>query len=171
LQKVNTNIRLLVLTLFLAPVGWAQSPGQVVKATVTMGEQVTRPKPLVRASVQAEVLAGYHINDRHPSLDYLIPTEIKLEGSKQVADVNVIYPKGVPRKFAFSDAPLSVYEGAVQFEVAMELAPGTLPGSYEVKGQLGYQACNDHACLPPANVPLTFSFKVARRVPATRRAQ
>jgi hypothetical protein len=45
-----------------------------------------------------------------------------------------------------------------------------VPGDYEVKGQLGYQACNDHACLPPANVPLSFSFKVARRVASTRRS-
>jgi thiol:disulfide interchange protein DsbD len=164
----------LVASLFLTLAGaaaGAQTPGQVVKAKVAMGSQVARPKPVVRAMVLVEVQPGYHINDHHPSLDYLIPTEVKLEPSQQVASADVSYPKGQPRKFAFSDAPLSVYEGTVQFDVALELAPRTLPGSYEVKGQLGYQACNDHACLPPANLPLTFSFKVERRVPSSRRSQ
>jgi DsbC/DsbD-like thiol-disulfide interchange protein len=171
------------LTAAVAP---AQAPGQTVKAKVTMASQLARPEvvyvytkanakkrvteSVVRATVVVEVLPGYHINDHHPSLDYLIPTEVKLEPSKQATVKEITYPKGEPRKFAFSDAPLSVYEGTVRVDVALEVEPKTVPGDYEVKGQLGYQACNDHACLPPANVPLSFSFKVARRVASTRRS-
>jgi DsbC/DsbD-like thiol-disulfide interchange protein len=149
----------------------AQAPGQVVKAKVTMASQVARPRDIVRAAVVVEVLPGYHINDHHPSLDYLIPTEVKLEPSKQVTVNDITYPKGEPRKFAFSDAPLSVYEGTLRVDVALQVEPKTLPGNYEVKGQLAYQACNDHACLPPASAPLLFSFKVARRVASIRRSK
>jgi DsbC/DsbD-like thiol-disulfide interchange protein len=151
-----------------AQAAWAQAPGQVVKAKVTMATPVVRPDSLVRAVVVVEVLPGYHINDHHPSLDYLIPTEVKLEPSKQVTVKDIIYPKGELKKFAFSDALLSVYEGTVQVDVVLQLERTTLPGNYEVKGRLAYQACNDHACLPPTSAPLLFSFKVARRGASVR---
>jgi DsbC/DsbD-like thiol-disulfide interchange protein len=143
----------------------------VVKAKVTMAEAVAYPDSVVRAAVVAEVLPGYHLNDHHPSLDYLIPTEVKLEPSKQVTVKDITYPKGELKKFAFSDALLSVYEGTVRVDVALEIEHKTLPGNYEVKGQLAYQACNDHACLPPTSAPLLFSFKVVRRGAPVRHSE
>jgi len=154
-----------------AAAAWAQAPAQVVTAKVTMASPEARPNSVVRAAVVVEVVPGYHINDHHPSLDYLIPTEVKLEPDKQVTVQDITYPKGEPKKFAFSDAPLSVYEGTVRVDVALQVERKTLPGNYEVKGKLAYQACNDHACLPPASVPLLFSFKVVRRGASVRRSQ
>ena len=161
-----------VFSIFLcAAVGWTQAPGQVVKAKVTMESPTARPDSVVKATVMVDVLPGYHINDHHPTLDYLIPTEVKLEPSKGVTLKDVTYPKGEMRKFAFSDGQLSVYEGAFRVDVALQLERKMLPGNYEVKGQLAYQACNDHACLPPANVPLSFPFKVVRRVASVSRSK
>jgi len=154
-----------------AQVASAQAPGQVVKAKVTMASPEARPDSIVRAAVEVEVLPSYHINDHHPTLDYLIPTEVKLEPSKQVTVKDITYPKGELKKFAFSDALLSVYEGTVRVDVSLQLEHKVLPGNYEVKGQLAYQACNDHACLPPASAPLLFSFKVVRRGASVRRSE
>jgi DsbC/DsbD-like thiol-disulfide interchange protein len=154
-----------------AAVAWGQGPGQVVKAKVTMATAVARPDSVVWAAVVADILPGYHINDHHPSLDYLIPTEVKLEPSKQVTVKDITYPKGELKKFAFSDALLSVYEGTVRVDVALQIEHKTLPGNYEVKGQFAYQACNDHACLPPTSAPLLFSFKVVRRGTPVRRSE
>jgi hypothetical protein len=151
-------------------VAWAQAPGQVVKAKVTVAPGEARPDSIVRAAVEVEVLPGYHINDHRPTLDYLIPTEVKLEPIKEVTGNNIIYPKGELKKFAFSDAPLSVYEGTVRVDIALQLDHKTPPGDYEVKGKLAYQACNDHACLPPASVPIAFSFKVASAGARTKRS-
>jgi thiol:disulfide interchange protein DsbD len=160
-----------ILVCLAAPVAWAQAAGQVVKAKVTIASPVATPDSVVKAAVVVEVDSGYHINDHHPSLDYLIPTEVKLEPSQAVTVQEITYPKGEPKKLAFSDAPLSVYEGTVQVDVALHIERKTLPGDYEVKGQLAYQACNDHACLPPAKAPLLFSFRVARHVAPVRRSQ
>jgi DsbC/DsbD-like thiol-disulfide interchange protein len=169
------NIKTFFILIFSFPVAAAvasaQAPAQVVKAKVTMASPVARPDSIVRAAVAAEVVPGYHINDHHPTLDYLIPTEVKLEPSKQVTVNDITYPKGELKKFAFSDAPLSVYEGTVRVDVALQVEHKTLPGAYEVKGQFKYQACNDHACLPPASVPLLFSFKVVRRGASVRRSE
>jgi DsbC/DsbD-like thiol-disulfide interchange protein len=147
----------------IAQVASAQAPAQVVQATVTMASELARPNSVIRAAVVAHVIPGYHINDHHPSLDYLIPTEVKLEPSKDVTVQDITYPKGEAQKFAFSDSPLSVYQGSVRIDVGFQVERGAPPGDYQIKGRFAYQACNDHACLPPASVPLTFSFKVIRR--------
>lgn len=149
----------------------AQTAEQVVKAKVAMAPGSARPDSIVKATVVAEVLPGYHINDHHPTLDYLIPTEVKLDPNKAVARNDITYPKGEPRKFAFSDTPLSVYEGTLRVDVAFQLDPKAPPGDYEVKGKFAYQACNDHACLPPTSVPISFPLKVARRGASAGRSE
>jgi DsbC/DsbD-like thiol-disulfide interchange protein len=159
-----------ILAGMVAQVASGQAPGPVVQAKVRMASEAVRPNSVIRAAVVAEVIPGYHINDHHPSLDYLIPTEVKLEPSKDVTVQDITYPKGAAQKFAFSDNPLSVYEGTIRIDVALQVERGAPPGDYQMKGRLAYQACNDHACLPPASVPLTFSFKVARRGVPVRRS-
>jgi Disulphide bond corrector protein DsbC len=116
-----------------------------------------------RAAVVAEVASGYHINDHVPSLDYLIPTELKLEVAVPLGLGAVVYPKGAPRKFEFLDVPISVYEGKLVVGALVNVAANARPGVYALKGALNYQACNDHACLPPASLPLTLTVKVVPR--------
>ncbi len=127
------------------------------------------PGSPVKAAVVAQIASGYHINDHQPTLDYLIPTELKLEPNKQVEVSEVVYPKGTLERLAFADTPLSVYEGELVVTAALKV-PSTAPaGSYTLKGKLAYQACNDHACLPPASVPLALTVKVVgRTVPVKR---
>jgi DsbC/DsbD-like thiol-disulfide interchange protein len=163
-KKVNmkTFVTLFCSFALACAVVCAQAPEHVVKAKVAMAPGAARPGSVMNATVVADVLPGYHINDHHPTLDYLIPTEVKLEPSKAVTRNDITYPKGEPKKFAFSDTPLSVYEGTVRVDVAFQLDPKVPPGDYEVKGKLAYQACNDHACLPPTSVPISFPLKVAR---------
>jgi hypothetical protein len=181
---MKTFLALLFSLVLTATAAYAQAPGEVVKAKVTMATPVAHPDSVVRAAVMVEVVPGYHINDHHPTLDYLIPTEVKLEPSQYVMVKDITYPKGEMRKFAFSDGLLSVYEGTFRVDVALQLGiqlPAGVdarlqrthkvpPGEYEVKGKLAYQACNDHACLPPASVPLLFSFKVVRPGASTSRS-
>jgi len=171
-QVIMKNLVVLIFSCALASAAvWAQAPEQVVKAKVTMPPGAARPGAVVNATVVADVLPGYHINDHHPTLDYLIPTEVKLEPNKAVTRNDISYPKGEPKKFAFSDTPLSVYEGSVRVDVALQLDPKVPPGDYEVKGKFAYQACNDHACLPPTSVPISFQFKVAHRGASPRRSE
>jgi hypothetical protein len=39
---------------------------------------------------------------------------------------------------------------------------------YTLQGKFAYQACNDHACLPPTSVPLTLAVKVVPRAVALK---
>lgn len=162
-------MHMLRIMLSLALAGWtvnlamAQGSTPVVEAKLVTATDAAHPNATVKAAVVAKVAPGYHINDHKPTLDYLIPTELKLEPLKQIEVKDVVYPKGVLKKFAFSDGPLSVYEGTVVIGTVLQVARTAAPGAYALKGKFTYQACNDHACLPPASLPLSLRLKVVRR--------
>lgn len=143
-----------------AGTGWAQGGDSVVEARALLATDAVHANSPAKMAVVARVATGYHINDHHPSLDYLIPTALTLDPSPQVTVNNVAYPKGTPERLAFSDLPLSVYAGTVIIGAEFEVKRGVAPGAYALKAKLGYQACNDHACLPPASVPLELMLKV-----------
>jgi thioredoxin:protein disulfide reductase len=114
----------------------------------------------IKLAVVAQVATGYHINAHKPSLDYLIPTEIKMDPENPFTVKSVVYPKGTLKKFPFSDAPLAVYEGNVLVGAIIQAGKPLPAGSYTVKAKFAYQACNDHACLPPASVPVSLPVKI-----------
>ncbi len=140
-----------------------QNSAPVVDARMVLASEAVHPGSSVKAAVVAQVAPGYHINDHKPTLDYLIPTELKLEPSKDLSVAKLAYPQGEAKRFAFSDTPLSVYEGAVVVGALLKVARTARPGTLTLQGKFDYQACNDHACLPPASVPVTLEVKVVRR--------
>ena len=117
----------------------------------------------VKVAVVVEVASGYHINDHVPSLDYLIPTELKLQAAEPLSLGSISYPKGSPVKFSFLDTPISVYQGKLLVGATVKVAAGAKPGAYNLKGTLNYQACNDHACLAPTSLPLALTVNVVSR--------
>ena len=123
-----------------------------------------QPVPRGRAfeiAVVAKISPGFHINAHMPSEDYLIPTKITADLSPGIFLVETTYPRGVMRAFRFSKTPLRVYEDA--FTVRMKLRTnGTAPiGPQKIALSVGYQACNQDACLPPTKIPVTASLEIA----------
>jgi DsbC/DsbD-like thiol-disulfide interchange protein len=158
-----------VVAFWTAGLAIAQGPKSVVKAELVMASSGGHPNSTVKIAVVAEVAPGYHINDHKPTLDYLIPTELKLEPSDEFSLKDVDYPKGTMKKFAFSDSPLSVYEGKVVIGAMLQIARKASPGVYTLKGKLTYQACNNHACLPPASAAVSLDVKVVGRAVTLKR--
>lgn len=134
----------------------------MVKARLLLSTDAVHPGGTAHVVVWVRIAAGYHINDHHPSLDYLIPTELTLNPGKAFAVQNITYPKGSPEKFAFSNTRLAVYEGEIDIGAVLKVDRNVAPREYPLQGRLKYQACNDHACFPPAAVPLALKVKVAR---------
>jgi thiol:disulfide interchange protein DsbD len=141
----------------------AQNSPQVVEVKTVLGADGVRPGKTIKVAALARIAPGFHINDHQRTLDYLIPTEWRLEPPKQVSVVNVVYPKGELKKFAFSEKQLSVYEGNLTVGALLRVARAASPGVYALKGTFNFQACNDHACLPPRSVPVTLNVKVVGR--------
>jgi thiol:disulfide interchange protein DsbD len=123
-----------------------------------------QPVPRGRAfeiAVVAKISPGFHINAHMPSEDYLIPTKVMADLSPGVFLVETTYPRGVMRAFRFSKTPLRVYEGS--FTVLMKLRTnGTAPlGPQKIGLTVGYQACNQDACLPPTKLTLAADLEIA----------
>jgi thiol:disulfide interchange protein DsbD len=112
-------------------------------------------------AVVAKISPGFHINAHQPSEDYLIPTKITAELPSGLFVVETNYPRGVMRAFSFSKTPLRVYEGS--FTILMKLRTnGTAPiGPQKINLIVGYQACNQEACLPPTKIPVTAELEIA----------
>jgi Thiol:disulfide interchange protein DsbD, N-terminal len=132
----------------------------VVKVQAFLATNAAHPNSDVKVAVVAQIVPGYHINDHKPSLDYLIPTQLNFEKLSSFKVVKAVYPRGTPRKFAFLDSPISVYEGETRFGAILRVGRSLRLGTYKLRGTFAYQACTDRACLPPQKVPFEITVRV-----------
>jgi uncharacterized protein YyaL (SSP411 family) len=93
---------------------------------------------------------GYHINANPASLDYLVPTSVSFD---HISPSAIDYPP--PQSYApsFSELPLKVYGGSVI--ITATFPSDSLSNIAAIRGTVMAQACDDHACLPPASLPVS----------------
>jgi DsbC/DsbD-like thiol-disulfide interchange protein len=123
-------------------------------------ERVPRGRTF-EVAVVAEILPGFHINANKVFEDYLIPTTVEMDMPKGFRLLETAYPKGLLRKFEFSEKKMSVYEGSVTMRLKLAAQADAPLGEAKLPLTLRYQACNDKACLPPVRKTLTVGFQVA----------
>jgi hypothetical protein len=149
----------------------AQTLGKAPTLTVA-------PVPLVTAQRAAQTMVnlnfrvppGYHINSNTPKSEFLIPTALKMDLPTDIVLGKIEYPAGEDRSFPFSpDEKLNVYSGDFTIAVAVHPLHSVVPGKYQMRGVLRYQACDNAACYPPKNLPVSFEVKVTKE-PAAHHA-
>ena len=133
----------------------------VQSAAYTSFEPVARGKEF-QVAVVLKIRDGYHINSRKPTLEYLIPTDLKVEVPAGYKASDVTYPDGMLRSFAFSqNEKLNVYTGTVVLHLKV-MPPADAPlGAQHIPLKLRYQACSESVCLPPVRQDIDTSFSVA----------
>ena len=153
------------LAFFSLPAG-AQDQPFPAAASVLQPQAYVSLQPVPRGhafevAVVAKISPGFHINAHLPSEDYLIPTKVTAELPAGLFVVETNYPRGVMRAFRFSKTPLRVYEGT--FTILMKLRTnGSAPiGPQKINLSVGYQACNQDACLPPTKLPVVAELEIA----------
>jgi len=157
--------KLVLLALAAAPLGAQDLP-------VRKAPSITVSPPAVTTAIRGKattvelrfhVGSGFHINSNQPAAEYLIPTTLKLDVPTDITVGKITYPPGEQMSFAFApDEKLNVYSG--EFDLAVQVRPmaSVLPGKYEIRGRLRYQACDNAACFPPKQLPVNFAVKVIK---------
>jgi hypothetical protein len=167
--KKQPTMRLLSLIAWLltALAGTAQTPGKAPNLTIAAVPLTTAQRTSqTMVNLNFRVPAGYHINSNTPKSEFLIPTALKMDLPTDIILGKIEYPAGEDRSFPFSpDEKLSVYSG--EFTIALGVHPlhSVVPGKYVMHGVLRYQACDNAACYPPKNLPVSFEVKVVKEPP------
>ena len=108
--------------------------------------------------------SGFHINSNKPHEEFLIPTALKLKPPPQVVVAGLEYPPGQDETFPFApNDKLNVYSGDFSINAVLKAPAKSAPGTYTVKGELTYQACDKAACYPPKTMPVEFHVIVAKK--------
>jgi hypothetical protein len=166
---MKTSPAKLIATLaFLAAIAAAQlgttKPTRVTFAPIA-------PVTMTRASsakleLTFRVAPGYHVNSNKPNSELLIPTVLHLDMPTDISAAKIDYPPGEDKIFPFSpDDKLNVYTGDVSISAMLNTGKEIIPGRYRVHGYLKYQACDNRACYPPAQLPLAFDVQVVKGGP------
>ncbi len=140
--------------------------GPVVKLTSAPVVTATQAKTAT-VSLAFNVANGFHINSNHPKSEFLIPTALKVDATTDIVVGKTVYPDGQDMSFAFApDEKLNVYTGNFKIDVLVHPLRSVQPGKYVVRGTLKYQACDNSACYPPKNLPVSFDVKIAKAAAA-----
>lgn len=152
----------ILVAALMAVVAVAQAGGPSVQMAPTGVTPIMRGEPGA-VELDFRVKQGFHINSNHPNSAYLIPTALKLDAPTDIAIGKIDYPQGRNLSFAFApDEKLNVYSGDFAVKVTVHPLHTAMPGKYNVRGQLRYQACDDRACYPPRSLPVRFEVQVKK---------
>ncbi len=159
---------LLLILLACASFSSAQTPGKAPTLTVAPVPLVTaRRTKQTTVEINFRVPPGYHVNSNTPKSEFLIPTTLRIEVPTDIVLGKTEYPAGKDMTFPFSpDEKLNVYSGDFTIAVGVHPLHSVVPGKYAMHGVLRYQACDNAACYPPKNLPVSFEVKVVKEPPA-----
>ena len=137
------------------------APAPVI--TAVQGKPATVP-------LTFRVSSGYHINSNQPKSEYLIPTVLKVDATTDIVIGKTTYPAGQDMSFAFApDEKLNVYTGDFEVDVLVRPLHSVQVGKYVVRGTLKYQACDNSACYPPKQLPISFDVKIGKAASAPKK--
>ena len=151
-------------TLFLfSPAAFPQvpSPKDVVAPSAFASYDPVARGMALQAAVVLKIRAGFHVNAREVTFDYLIPTDLRVDAPAGFKTENVIYPKGTLQTFTFSkDKPLNVYSGTVILRLPLTVLKDAPLGPQHLTLKLRYQACSTEICLPPVTKEVALTLNL-----------
>ncbi len=114
----------------------------------------------VQAAVVMEIPRDFHVNSNRPLGKYFRATQLKVSASGGIKVGPVSYPRGVVRKFSFSDEQLSVYEGRVVMRFNITVPSNYDQGVTQLNVRLSYQSCSNEVCFQPETRNITMPIAV-----------
>jgi thiol:disulfide interchange protein DsbD len=157
----------LFLILFLIPLQTAaqqvagMSSADKVNIEVKKSQNVIPAGTSAKGAVLLNLEDTWHVNSERPLQDFLIPTELKIEGTDQITVSGYQYPPSKEYNFDFSQEPVRVFEGEAPIFFTLFTADDVEPGTYELSGTIQVQACDNSVCLAPVTLPITVQIEIS----------
>lgn len=136
------------------------SAPEILTTNISLSDTTVRLNETVQLTIDVTIVDDWHINAHKPLEDFLIPTVLDLAPVDGVEFGEVLYPEPKKVAFAFSEAPVLVYEGTFQIKANITALKDAVPGQQILEGKFSYQGCNDQTCLPPKEVAFTVPFEI-----------
>ncbi|MDG2055137.1 MAG: DUF255 domain-containing protein [Phycisphaerales bacterium] len=125
---------------------------QELPVTVTVSEKsvsLSKSKP-VTLDIAIKISADIHLNSNEPGDPSLVPTSIRVVGSKGV-EISVEYPQGDLYR-----GEVRIYKGTITLPVTIRQT-GPITGTPKL--MLMYQPCTDQLCLPSVGLMLPLLIR------------
>jgi hypothetical protein len=136
----------------------ANADSKAPQMTLQSPEHVSLGVGSKRIQIDILVAKGFHVQANPASREGLIPTEIQLEPSPLFVFSEYTYPKGSPLRLTQGAGEILTYSGnfPLSFELTRQPPTAITKERKLVKGQIHYQACDDHVCMRPSSIPFEF---------------
>jgi thiol:disulfide interchange protein DsbD len=151
----------IALALINIPNLYSQNQNQIISLSIHSSINKFKSSGSYPIAIEVDIKKPYHINTPNPLEAFLIPTTLKFKESEGIAYGKIFFPKSELKTFAFSEKPLAVFEDKIFIYVYISIAPDYGKKELLIEGTFGYQACDDHACLAPAEYTFSQQFPLA----------
>lgn len=127
--------------------------------TISGSIPVVKRGGTTRGTIVMSIPGNLHVNSSRPNSEYAIPTRVSVSGAGlKFGAVN--YPRGVNRKFEFSENSINVYEGRVTFTFNVTVPANYKGNTIKVRVVVKSQACTNEVCYPPTSKEITLTASV-----------
>lgn len=113
----------------------------------------------LKGRIILEIPDELHVNSSIPENEFTIPTTVKLSGDG-IRITKISYPKGIDRKFEFSETPINVYEKRTVIDFSFFVPRNFRGRRLKLRAVVGYQPCSNEVCYPPKREMLNFAATV-----------
>ncbi len=156
--RIKYSLLLFAAALFFLRVAPAAETGPIVTVDVIHSTDRYAQGETYPILFRLNIKKGWFIHGTSPEEDFLIPTVLSIDDSKDLTISEVLFPKPYEKKFEYSTSPVEVYSDTVMVHGTVNIARESSPGSRTVKGTLSYQACSYSSCLQPEDLQLKLDF-------------
>jgi hypothetical protein len=111
-------------------------------------------------NVLIEIKNEYHIQAHEVTDEFIIPTTLEINASKEFTIKKQVFPSSKKFKLKGTNKYLDVYDGKFEIRTVFTLQKEIQRKVHHLNGKLNYQACDSMRCLFPRNINFSIDVDV-----------
>ena len=154
----------LIISLFIPFVSF----GSTVKVDIIHSTDKYRTGATYPIIFRLKISEPYYIHSSTGSEDYIIPTKITFDDTRDLKVTGITFPEPERIKFDYISDHMDVYSGDILVRANILTNESASAGERTINGTLSYQACTASSCQQPEDIPLRFSIVLVSGSASTR---